>query len=86
MQIDGNYYLAGPSWRGWTLDIALRAFGVTIRTQDGAELDYLVFWISRSHILEIVELARKISRSLAFKPRSSPNKNTMFVDRGSIIF
>ena len=35
VQIDGNYYLAGPSWRGWTLDVALRAFDVTIRTQDG---------------------------------------------------
>ena len=35
VQIDGNYYLAGPSWRGWTLDVGLRAFDVTIRTQDG---------------------------------------------------
>ncbi|MBW3081774.1 IS21 family transposase [Bifidobacterium saguinibicoloris] len=35
VQVDGNYYLAGPSWRGWTLDIGLRAFDVTIRTQDG---------------------------------------------------
>lgn len=26
VQIDGNYYLAGPSWRGWTLDVGLRAF------------------------------------------------------------
>ena len=33
--MDGNYYLTGPSWRGWTLDVALRAFDVTIRTQDG---------------------------------------------------
>lgn len=35
VQIDGNYYLVGPSWRGWTLDVGLRAFDVTIRTQDG---------------------------------------------------
>lgn len=35
VHVDGNYYLAGPSWRGWTLDVGLRAFDVTIRTRDG---------------------------------------------------
>ncbi|PJM75153.1 IS21 family transposase [Bifidobacterium simiarum] len=35
VQVDGKYYLAGPSWRGWNLDVGLRAFDVTIRTQDG---------------------------------------------------
>ena len=34
VRIDGNYYLAGPSWRGWTLDVVC-AFDVTIRTRDG---------------------------------------------------
>ena len=24
--VDSHRYLAGPSWRGWTLDVGLRAF------------------------------------------------------------
>ena len=35
VEIDSHRYLAGPSWRGWTLDVGLRAFDVEIRTQDG---------------------------------------------------
>lgn len=35
VEIDSNRYLAGPSWRGWTLEVGLRAFQVEIRTQDG---------------------------------------------------
>ena len=35
VQVGGNYYLAGPSWRGWILDVGLRAFDVEIRTRDG---------------------------------------------------
>lgn len=33
VEIDSNRYLAGPSWRGWTLEVGLRAFQVEIRTQ-----------------------------------------------------
>lgn len=35
VEVDSHRYLAGPSWRGWTLDVGLRAFDVEIRTQDG---------------------------------------------------
>jgi transposase len=35
VEIDGNRYLAGPSWRGWTLDVGLRAESVEILTRDG---------------------------------------------------
>lgn len=35
VEIDSNRYLAGPSWRGWALEVGLRAFQVEIRTQDG---------------------------------------------------
>ena len=35
VKVDGNYYLAGPSWRGWSLEVGLRAFDVELRTQDG---------------------------------------------------
>ena len=33
VEIDSNRYLAGPSWRGWTLQVGLRAFDVEIRTR-----------------------------------------------------
>ncbi len=36
IQIGSVRYLAGPSWRGWTLLAGLRAFEVEIRTADGA--------------------------------------------------
>lgn len=35
VEIDSDRYLAGPSWRGWTLEAGSRAFQVEIRTQDG---------------------------------------------------
>ena len=35
VRVDGNYYLAGPSWRGWSLEVGLRAFDVELRTRDG---------------------------------------------------
>ncbi|MCH3973681.1 Mu transposase domain-containing protein [Bifidobacterium tibiigranuli] len=38
VRVDGNCYLAGPSWRGWTLDVGSRAFDVTIRTRDGRQV------------------------------------------------
>ena len=34
---DGHRYLAGPSWRGWRLEVGLRAFDVEIRTGGGQE-------------------------------------------------
>lgn len=35
--VDGHRYLAGPSWRGWRLEVGLRAFDVEIRTGGGQE-------------------------------------------------
>lgn len=35
VEIDSHRYLAGPSWRGWNLEVGLRAFQVEIRTPDG---------------------------------------------------
>ena len=28
--VDSHRYLAGPSWRGWTLDVGLRAFDACV--------------------------------------------------------
>ena len=39
VEIDSNRYLAGPSWRGWTLQVGLRAFDVEIRTRDGRKVN-----------------------------------------------
>ena len=39
--VDSHRYLAGPSWRGWTLDVGLRAFDVEIRTRDGRRVGKL---------------------------------------------
>ena len=36
--VDGHRYLAGPSWRGWRLEVGLRAFDVEIRTGDGRKV------------------------------------------------
>ncbi|WP_033508007.1 Mu transposase domain-containing protein, partial [Bifidobacterium pullorum] len=41
VEIDSNRYLAGPSWRGWTLQVGLRAFDVEIRTRDGRKVNTL---------------------------------------------
>lgn len=41
IQIGSVRYLAGPSWRGWTLLAGLRAFEVEIRTADGRHVNTL---------------------------------------------
>jgi hypothetical protein len=41
VKIDSNYYLAGPSWRGWSLDVGLRAFDVEIRDHNGRNITRL---------------------------------------------
>ena len=41
VSVDSHRYLAGPSWRGWTLDVGLRAFDVEIRTRDGRRVGKL---------------------------------------------
>ena len=41
MSVDSHRYLAGPSWRGWTLDVGLRAFDAGIRTRDGRRVGKL---------------------------------------------
>ena len=41
IQIGSVRYLAGPSWRGWTLLAGLRAFEVEIRTTDGRHVNTL---------------------------------------------
>ena len=41
VSVDSHRYLAGPSWRGWTLDVGLRAFDVEIRTRDGRRIGKL---------------------------------------------
>lgn len=41
IQIGSARYLAGPSWRGWTLLAGLRAFEVEIRTADGRHVNTL---------------------------------------------
>ena len=41
VSVDSHRYLAGPSWRGWTLDVGLRAFDVEIRTHDGRRVGKL---------------------------------------------
>lgn len=41
IQIGSVRYLAGPSWRGWTLLAGLRAFEVGIRTADGRHVNTL---------------------------------------------
>ena len=41
VSVDSRRYLAGPSWRGWTLDVGLRAFDVEIRTRDGRRVGRL---------------------------------------------
>lgn len=38
---DGHRYLAGPSWRGWRLEVGLRAFDVEILTGDGRKVAVL---------------------------------------------
>lgn len=41
IQIGSVRYLAGPSWRGWTLLAGLRAFEAEIRTADGRHVNTL---------------------------------------------
>ena len=41
IQIGSVRYLAGPSWRGWTMLAGLRAFEVEIRTTDGRHVNTL---------------------------------------------
>lgn len=41
IQIGSARYLAGPSWRGWTLLAGLRAFEAEIRTADGRHVNTL---------------------------------------------
>ena len=41
VSVDSHRYLAGPSWRGWTLQVGLRAFDVEIRTRDGRKVNTL---------------------------------------------
>ena len=88
MQVDGNHYLAGPSWRGWTLDVALRAFDVTIRTQDGRTCARLprVYGDSPATIRDPATLLPALGRKTNAWPDSTirddfPDKLRLAIDR-----
>ena len=88
VQVDGNHYLAGPSWRGWTLDVALRAFDVTIRTQDGRTCARLprVYGDSPATIRDPATLLPALGRKTNAWPDSTirddfPDKLRLAIDR-----
>ncbi|MCB5513305.1 IS21 family transposase, partial [Erysipelatoclostridium ramosum] len=88
VQVDGNHYLAGPSWRGWTLGGGLRAFDVTIRTQDGRTCARLprVYGDSPATIRDPATLLPALGRKTNAWPDSTirddfPDKLRLAIDR-----
>ena len=76
------------SWRGWTLDVALRAFDVTIRTQDGRTCARLprVYGDSPATIRDPATLLPALGRKTNAWPDSTirddfPDKLRLAIDR-----
>ena len=87
VKVDGNYYLAGPSWRGWSLDVGLRAFDVQIRDRHGRRVATLprVYGQSPTTVRDPATLLPALGRKTHAWPESTirddfPDKLRLAVD------